>query len=150
MRTQVKGGAHLTFEIIPTYHGRAVAFRRQSIPGHERPPGAEDHPKGMLFFCHNLIRKGESMDVFVNRVVREQAGVGVRSWRIVNFESFWQKKDDHWALLGYVIADLRKMPKAGTHGNRVAEVVAFSPKNPPDGFAWWTRKEMKQFFERRL
>ena len=150
LKRQVKGGTHVTFEIIPTYRGRVVALRRQSIPGHEKPPGAKEHTEGMLFFCHNLIRYAEPMDVFVNRVVKSQTGIGIKNWNIVDFESFWQDKDDQWALLGYIVAELEKLPKPGLHGNRVKEVLTFTSKDIPNNFAWWSKEELRAFLRKHL
>lgn len=150
LKKQVAGGTHVTFEIIPTYNDKIVAFRRKSIPGHEQPPGAKKHPKGMFFFCHNLIRYAEPMDKFVNRVVKSQTGVEIKNWRITAFESFYQEKDDHWALLGYIIAELKKLPKSGKYGNRISEVITFTSRNIPAPFGWWSKQEVRDFLKKYL
>ncbi len=150
LKIQAKGGTHITFEIIPTYHSKAVAFKRQSNPGHEKPPGAKDHPEGMLFFCHNLIRYSEPMGKFVNRVTKEQIGVGIKNWKIADFESFYQKKDNQWVLMGYIIAELKKLPKPGKHGNRITQVLTFTSKNVPSTFAWWNKKDVRDFLKKHL
>lgn len=76
---QVEGGTHVTFEIILKKDDKFIALRRPyGIPGHELPPHAKDHPKGLLYFCHNLIRYGESTEDCVSRIVRDQAGVEVK------------------------------------------------------------------------
>ncbi len=150
LKKQVSGGTHITFEILPTYQGKAVAFRRPSIPEHEPPPSAKKHPEGSFFFCHNLIRYAEPMDVFVNRVVKQQTGVGVKYWKIVDFESFYQDKDNQWALLGYIIAELKQLPKPGLYGNKVTEVVSFTRKNIPAPFAWWKTAEVRAFLKEHL
>ncbi|QQG38968.1 MAG: hypothetical protein HYS32_00700 [Candidatus Woesearchaeota archaeon] len=150
LKKQVKGGTHITFEIVPTFKGKIIAFKRKSIPGHEEPPHAKEHPEGLLFFCHNLIRFAEPFDKFVNRVIKEQCGVSVKSYKVVDFESFYQDKDDQWALLGYVIVELNKLPKLGTYGNKIYKVIQFNSKNIPNNFAWWSKDDVKGFIKRFL
>ena len=145
LKRQIRGGTHVTFEIIPIYDGKIVAMRRKSIPEHESPPDINYHPRGKLFFCHNLIRYAEPMDKFVKRTVKSQTGVSIRGWKIVRFESSYQKKDGQWALLGYIIAKLSQLPKPGKYGNKVTEVVTFTQKNIPGDFAWWSKKELQNF-----
>lgn len=145
LKYQVRGGFHITLEIILKWNGKYIALRRPSIPGHEAPPQAEKHPKRLLYFCHNLIRYGESIEQCVKRIVKSQAGVGIKSYRVVDMESFVQKKDDQWAITPYIIVDLAKKPKPGNYGNRIAEVVEFAKKNIPNDLAWWPKIELKTF-----
>ena len=143
LKRQVRGGTHITFEIILKWNGKYVALRRQSIPGHERPPRANKYPNGLLYFCHNLIRYGESVEHCVKRIVKSQAGVGIKSYKVVDIESSVQKKDDQWAVIPLVIAELKTKPKEGSFGNHVSEVVAFTRKNVPNDFAWWEKSEVE-------
>lgn len=141
--TQVPGGAHITFEIIPKHKGKYIALRRpRGIPNHGLPPHAKDHPEGLLFFIHDLIQYGESVKKYLRRVVRTQAGVGVKNFGVVAIDSFVQDKDDNWAFMPYVIAEVNDLPKTS---NQVTEVVVFDKKSVPDGFAWWTKKEIEEF-----
>ena len=147
IKGQVKGGTHITFEIILKLGENYLALRRESIPGHEPPPNFKKYPNGMLFFCHNLIRYGESVDDCVKRIVKSQAGVNVKNMKIVDIDSFVQGKDNQWAFTPHVIAELSKMPKKGKYGNEIKEVVTFNKNNIPDEFGWWTKEELKEFLE---
>jgi len=148
LKYQVKGGTHFTFEIILKWNGRYIALRRQSIPGHEAPSRAKKYPNGLLYFCHNLIRHGESVEQCVKRIVKSQTGVGVKSYKVVNIESSVQKKDGQWAIVPLVIAELARKPKTGVFGNRISEVVEFTKKNVPVDFAWWSKSEVEHFLKR--
>ena len=148
LRYGVKGGTHITFEILLKWNGKYIALRRQSIPGHEAPPQAKRYPKGLLYFCHNLIRYGESVEQCVKRIVKSQAGVGVRSYKVVDIESSVQKKDNQWAIIPEVIAELDQKPKIGTFGNQIIEVVEFTKKDVPDDFAWWSKKDVEDFLNK--
>ncbi len=142
IKSQIKHGTHITLEIIPKKDSKFIALRRDSIPGHESG-GTEK-----LYFCHNLIRFGESVEECVKRIVKEQAGVNVKSFRVVDLESVFQKKDSQWAVMPYVVAEVDKIPKKGNYGNKIYEVVAFDKNHVPSDFAWWTKKEVKEFIEK--
>lgn len=148
LRRQASGGTHITFEIILKWNGKYIALRRPHIPGHEAPPHAYKYPKGLLFFCHNLIRYGESVEQCVKRIVKAQTGVGVKSYKVVDIESFAQKKDNQWAIMPLVIAELSRKPKIGIFGNRITEVVAFTKKTIPSDFAWWTKGDLAHFLKK--
>ena len=144
---QVRGGAHITFEILLKWKGKYIALRRPSIPGHESPPHAAKNSRGLLYFCHHLIRYGESVPKCIQRIVKAQAGVGVKSYTIVDIDSSFQKKDDQWAFTPHVIAELRAKPRVGTYGNRITEVVAFTKASIPHDFAWWSKKDLAEFLK---
>ena len=148
LKYQVKGGTHFTFEIILKWDGKYIALRRKSIPGHEAPPHAKKYPNGLLYFCHNLIRYGESVEQCVRRIVKSQTGVSVKSYKVVDIESSVQKKDDQWAIVPLVVAELNIKPKIGSFGNRIIEVVEFTKKNVPADFAWWSKSEVEHFLKR--
>ena len=120
---QKRGGTHITFEIILKKDNQFVALRRpNAIPGHELPPKAKDYPNGLLYFCHNLIRYGEPIESFIKRIVKEQAEVGIKSYKIIDISSEIQDKDDQWSFMPYVVAELENIP----HTNKeVTEVVSF-------------------------
>lgn len=144
---QIDGGTHIAFEIILKKDNKFIALRRQSIPGHEPPPNIKEYPKGLLFFCHDLIKYGEFIEDCVKRIVREQAGIDVKSFRVVYIDSFVQDKDNTWAFIPHVIVGVTEIPKIGTHGNEITEVVLFDKNNPPNDFAWWSKEDLKEFFE---
>lgn len=149
LRYQVKGGTHITFELILKWRGRYIALRRpRGIPSHELPPQANQYPKGLLYFCHNLIRFAESADQCVRRIIKAQAGVGVKSWRVVDIESHVQTKDDQWALMLYVIVELLKKPKRGNYGNAITEVVEFTKSSITVDFGWWSKKDLLEFLKK--
>ena len=145
---QVKGGTHITFEIILKWNGKYIALRRQSIPEHEAPSHTKKYPNELLYFCHNLIQYGESVEQCVKRIVKSQAGVGVKSYKVIDIESSVQKKDDQWAIIPCVIAELAKKPKTGNFGNQITEVVEFTKRTVPNDFAWWTKKDIEHFLKK--
>ena len=142
---QVNGGTHITFEIILKKDNQFVALRRpNAIPEHELPPQAKNYPNGLLYFCHNLIRYGEPIETFIKRTVKEQTGVGVKNYKILDISSEVQDKDDQWSFMPYVIAELADIPQTN---QEVTEVVLFDKNSIPDDFGWWTKEELKEFFE---
>ncbi len=146
---EVAGGTHITIEILLKYKGNFVALRRPlAIPGHEKPEKAGQFPSGCLYFCHNLIRKHESFEDCVRRIVREQAGVEIESYRVINIDSMVQDKDGQWAFMPYVLAELSALPVLGVCGNEVTEVVSFDHDHIPDEFGWWTKEELSNFFQK--
>src|SRR3989338_2800625 len=145
LKYQVSGGTHITFEIILKWNGKYIALRRKSNPGHEAPPRVKKYPHGLLYFCHNLIRYGESVEQCVKRIVKSQTGVSIKSYKVVDIESSVQKKDDQWAIVPLVVVELSTKPKIGSFGNRITEVVEFTKKNVPADFAWWFKRENEHF-----
>ncbi|MCH8945854.1 MAG: hypothetical protein IIA85_02950 [Nanoarchaeota archaeon] len=145
IKNEVKGGTHITFEIILKLGGNYIALRRESIPGHEPPPNSKKYLNGMLFFCHDLIRYGESVKDCVERIVKYQAGVNVKNIKIVDIDSELQEKDNQWAFTPHVIAELSEMPEKGKHGNEITEVITFTKDNVPDDFGWWSKSELEEF-----
>ncbi len=145
LKKQMKGGLHITCEIILKKGNKYIALRRQSIPGHEPPPNIKKHPNGLLFFCHNLMRYGESLDKCVKRIVKEQTGGNVKKSKVVYIDSTLQSKDGQWAFTPHVIAELNEIPKKGFYGNEIKEVILFNKNNIPNDFAWWSKKDLKEF-----
>lgn len=141
LKSQVAGGSHITLELILKYKSKFIALRRESIPGHESPHSK----KNMLFFCHGLIRYGESIDQAVKRLVKEQCGSIIESHQVVYIESLLQKKDKQWAFTPHILVNLKRLPKAGIYGNEIKEVIEFTKKSIPDNFAWWTKKDLQEF-----
>ena len=142
---QVSGGTHITFEIILKKGNQFVALRRpNAIPEHELPSQAKNYPNGLLYFCHNLIRYGEPIEIFIKRTVKEQTGVGVKNYKIIDISSEVQDKDDQWSFTPYVIAELADIPQTN---QEVTEVVLFDKNSIPDDFGWWTKDELKEFFD---
>jgi len=143
LQKQVSSGTHITIEIILKKRNRYIALRRpKGIPEHELPPQAKLYPKGLLYFCHNLVRYGESMEKCVKRIVKEQARVSVKNIKIVYIDSVIQDKDTQWAITPHVIAEIEKTP---TTNKQVTEVIGFGKNNIPTDFAWWPKKELKDF-----
>ena len=143
---EVEGGTHITFEIVLKKGGKYIALRRPNgIPEHELPPHAKNHPKGLLYFCHNLIRYGESVDDCIQRVVKDQAGVSVKEFKVAYIHSEVQEKDDQWAFIPHILAEVEEVP---TTNAEIVEVVLFDKTNIPDDFAWWSKEEMKEFIEK--
>ncbi len=146
LNEQVPGGTHVTFEIILKKDGKYIALRRpQGIPGHELPPQAKNYPKGLLYFCHNLIRYGESIEDCVRRITNEQAGVETKDLRVVYIYSEIQEKDNQWAITPCVIAEIKQVPQINSS---ITEVILFDKNDIPKDFAWWSQKELKEFLEK--
>ena len=142
---QMSGGTHITFEIILKKDNQFVALRRpNAIPGHELPPKTKNYPNGLLYFCHNLIRYGEPIEAFVKRTVKEQTGVGVKNYKILDISSEVQDKDDQWSFMPYVVAELADIPQTN---QEVTEVITFDKHTIPEDFGWWTQEELKEFLE---
>ncbi|MEK6885082.1 MAG: NUDIX domain-containing protein [Nanoarchaeota archaeon] len=143
---QIDGGMHIAFEIILKKDGEYVALRRpEAIPGHEHP--LKKTKNGLLYFCHDLIKYGETIESCIKRIVKEQTGVSVKNMKVVYIDSLVQNKDNQWAFTPHVIAELDKIPSSGKHGNEITKVVIFNKSNIPDDFGWWTKKELKEFIE---
>jgi ADP-ribose pyrophosphatase YjhB (NUDIX family) len=142
---QVDSGTHITFEIILKKRNKYIALRRpKGIPEHELPPQAKSHPKGLLYFCHNLIRYGESVEDCVKRIVRDQAGVSVKDTKVVYIDSSVQEKDNQWSFNPTVIVELKETPAIN---ELITEVIEFDKNTIPDDFAWWSKKELKEVLE---
>jgi len=78
----------------------------------------------------------------VKRIVRDQAGINVESFELVDLESEVQEKDSQWAITVYIIAEVDKIPEKNAE---IAEVVIFDKSSIPDEFGWWTKKELEEF-----
>lgn len=146
LEKQVEGGTHITLEIILKKGNRYIALRRpRGIPEHELPPQYRKFPKGLLYFCHNLIRYGEPVEECVKRIVKSQAGVDVVGLKVIAIDSLVQEKDNNWTFMPYVICEVAHIP---TTNSEVTEVVLFKKNDIPDDFAWWTQKELQEFLEK--
>lgn len=146
LEQQVSGGTHVTFEIILKKDAKYIALRKpKGIPEHELPPQAKDYPQGLLYFCHNLIRYGESVESCVKRIVKEQAGVEIIKLQVVYIYSEVQVKDNQWTINPCIIAEVEKVPQINSD---VTEVVLFDKNNIREDFAWWTKEELRKFLEK--
>ena len=142
---QVDGGIHITFEIILKRGDKYIALRRpKGIPEHELPPQTKSYPKGLLYFCHNLIRYGESMEHCVKRIVKDQAGVSVEEIKLTTIFSEVQEKDNQWSVNPTVIAEVEETPATS---ELITEVIEFDKNTIPDDFAWWPKEELKEFLD---
>lgn len=146
---EVSQGTHISCENFLKLDGNYVALRRpQAIPGHEVPEKASKSGKPHLYFVHNLPQWGETLDVFVKRVVREQAGVGVKHFRVVNLKAEVYEDTKQWAWTPYIMVELEKLPTPGTYENEVVEVVTFTKNDIPNDFGWWTKQELEDFLNK--
>lgn len=146
LRRQVRGGTHITFELILKWRGKYIGLRRpKAIPGHELPPKAHERPQGLLYFCHGLIRYGETSEECIKRIIRSQTGVGVDTFQVVSIDSEVQTKDGQWAFMPHAVVRLSRKPRPGRYGNMVTEVAEFTKQSIPNDFGWWKRRELKNF-----
>jgi len=144
-KKQVKGGTHITCEIILKKENEYIALRRpKGIPEHELPLLAKKYPQGLVYFCHNLIGYGESMEECVRKIVKVQANISVQNMKVVSIDSFVQKKDKQWAFTSHIIAEVNKAPEINAERT---EVITFKKENPPSDMALWTKKELQEFLQ---
>lgn len=138
---EVAGGAHVSFEILPSYKGAYALTRRpHGVAGHVLPESAAQHPRGMLYFCYDLIRFGESTEQCIQRIVSSQIGVTVARWRAVQFYSFVHPGNNNWALTPCFIAELTELPIVG---GVITEVVQFTKDSIPQDIAWWGAEDVR-------
>lgn len=141
IESEVLGGTHFTIENILMFEGRFVALRRPgAVPRHEIPTRVG---KPLLYFVHDLPIWGESLKLYIERIVREQAGVGIKSFRVIDLTMKLYEADQQWALTPFVVVELDKLPIPGTYGNEVTEVVTFTKSTIPDNFGWYTKAELE-------
>lgn len=141
----VEGGTHITIEIVLRKGHEYIALRRPGgIPGHELPPRAKSYPAGLLYFCHDLIRYGESLEDCVRRIVRDQAGVHVTDMKILCMESSVQEKDGQWAIVPHIVAEIKDIPETS---ELVTEIVTFDKNDIPKNLAWWEKEDLAKFLE---
>ena len=141
----IPGGTHITFEIILKKDNKYIALRRpKGVPEHELPPQAKNYSKGLLYFCHNLIRYGESVEKCVKRIVKDQTGVNVKKFKVVYIDSSVQEKDKEWAFIPHIIAEVKEIPKTNS---LVTEIILFDKTSIPDDFAWWSKEDLKWFID---
>ena len=140
----------MTVEIVPKFGDTYIALRRpQGIPGHIMTDRERKSDKGLLYFCHDLIRYGESTEDCVERIVTSQAGVRVTDYRVVDLESFtkkeeWSLDSEQWAIIPLVIAEIDSVPHVS---QEVIEVESFDRSSVPSDFAWWTKDEVEEFID---
>lgn len=134
LKSEVKGGTHLTLEVVLERGRNIVALRR--------PHGLHDGPKNALYFPHGLMRFGETVEQCVERLVREQAGVGTVGAKVHSLDS-WVDENQHWHLALNVVALIQEQPAPS---QEVSEIIEFSRAEIPEDLAWWSPKEMAELF----
>ncbi len=148
VETEAAGGTHISIENILTFCGKYVALRRpEGVPQHEVPQKAQDSRKPNLYFVHCLPIWGESLDVYVRRIVDEQAGAEVASFRVAHLKMSVYEDTQQWAWTPYLFVELAALPVPGIYGNEVIEVVTFDTENIPDDIGWWEVDELHDFIE---
>lgn len=149
VETEVSGGTHISAECILKFEGKYIALRRpEAIPEHEIPQKAMDAGKAHLYFVHGLPRWGETMDEYVRRVVKEQAGIGVKSFRVADLLMEVYPDTNQWAWTPELIVEINQLPVVGNYGNEVTEVVTFGKNNVPGDFGWWNKQEIEDFLNK--
>lgn len=138
VRTSVKGGTHISFEIFLKFGKKFVALRwKNGIPKHPSPGNK-------LYWCHDLIRFGETVEQCVARIVQAQAGAKIKSARTFYIET-WVDENKHWHIVPHILAELKTKPKPH-HG--VTEVIYFTSKNVPNDFGWWKKKDVISYIKK--
>jgi hypothetical protein len=143
IQTEVAKGTHFTIESVLMFEDKYVALRRpQAVPHHEIPPRAIAADKPMLYFVHDLPIWGESLTQYVDRIVREQAGVEAIRIRVIDLTMKLYEDSQQWALTPYLLVELDKLPVPGNYGNPITEVVTFTAEAIPDDFGWYEKGEI--------
>jgi hypothetical protein len=146
---EVQKGTHFTIENILHFDGKFVALRRpEAVPNHEVPGRALKSGRPMLYFVHDLPIWGESLKQYINRIVMEQAGVKVASFRVIDLTMNTYEDSQQWALTPYVLVELESLPKIGTYGNPLTEVVAFTKDTIPDEFGWYEKTDIENLLHK--
>lgn len=149
IKTEVPGGTHISCENVLKFKGKYVALRRpKAIPEHEIPPKALKSGKPHLYFVHGLPRWGETTEQYVRRVVRDQAGVNVKSFKVFDLLMGVYSDTKQWFIEPDLIVEIDRLPTPGFYGNEVTEVVTFDKSNVPSDFGWWDKKNLKEFLEK--
>ena len=144
---EVPNGTHISAESILKFEGKYVALRRpEAIPEHEIPEKAQKAGKPHLYFVHGLPRWGEATEQYLKRVVRDQAGVGVKSFKIIDFVMGTYEDTKQWFIEPEFMVEVDQLPAPGVYGNEVIEVVTFDKGNVPDDFGWWSKKDLEELF----
>ncbi len=149
LETEVSEGTHFSIECVLKLDDKYVALRRpQAIPQHEIPLKAIQRGKDCLYFAHDLLRWGETMDAALKRIVLDQTGVGVETYKIVVLEIETYQETNEWSITAYAIVELDQLPTTGDFGNKVTEVVSFDKDTIPADLGWWTREEFGNFLRK--
>lgn len=146
---EVPGGTHVSAECILKFHGKYIALRRpEAIPEHEIPEKALKTGKPCLYDVHGLPRWGETTEEYVKRVVKDQAGAGVKSFRVVDLTMGVYPNTQQWYIEPTLFVEVDQLPVPGVYGNKVIEVVTFDTQSVPDDFGWWDKEQIKEFLEK--
>ena len=146
IENEIPGGTHISVENVLKFNDKYVALRRPgAVPEHEISEKAIKTGKPHLYFVHGLPQWGETMGQYVRRVVREQAGVGIKSFKVVDLHMEVYEDSNQWAWTPVLIVEIDQLPVPGIYGNEVIEVVVFDKDNIPDEFGWWEKEELEKF-----
>ena len=133
LKTERRGGTHLTFEVVLHDGEELLALRR--------PNGLHDGPKNALYFPHGLIRFGETVDVCAQRLAQDHAGIGVSSPYLYTLPSWVD--NEHWHMCLNLLAKPTGQLRPPSD---VSEVVVIRPNSIPDDFGWWTTEQIEAIF----
>lgn len=148
---EVSGGTHISIENFLMFEDKFVALRRpEANPEHEIPAKAQKADKALLYFVHNLPIWGEDMAEYIERVVREYAGVSVKDFEVVDIEMELYEDSQQWAWTPYTLVKLNSLPEPGVFGNEITEVIGFDINSIPDEFGWWEKEELKRYLVKAL
>jgi len=146
IKAEVPFGTHFSAECILKFKGKYIALRRpEAIPEHEIPEKAQKSKKPCLYDVHGLPRWGETLGEYVKRVVKDQAGVGVKNFRVADLEMGVYSGTKQWYIEPTLFIEVDRLPVPGVYGNEVVEVVTFDKSNVPDDFGWWSKKQIEDF-----
>ena len=134
--TQVVGGTHITFELVPKRGTTFFATRwPKGLPGHEDPPD-------VLRFPHGLIQFGETVEHCAQRLVREQLGMKVKSVKVIEIESYVDDQN-HWHIEPGCVVEVSGKARVP---REASEIVSFGVDHIPD-LTFWTKDELRDVIE---
>ncbi len=146
---EITGGTHIAAECILKFNGKYIALRRpEAIPEHEIPEKAQKSKRPCLYDVHGLPRWGETTEQFVRRVVKDQTGVEVKSFKVADLAMGIYARTQQWYVEPTFFVEVDKLPAPGIYGNEVVEVVTFDKNDVPGDFGWWSKEQIQEFLNK--
>src|SRR5689334_3246085 len=99
IKSEVVGGTHFASECFLKFKDKYVALRRPlAVPEHEVPQKAQKLNSPCLYNVHGLPRWGESLQKYLERIIKAQTGVGIKSFKLADLSMGVYKKTKQWYI----------------------------------------------------
>ncbi len=145
---EVSDGTHFAAECFLKFNGQYIAFRRpKAIPEHEIPEKARESRKPCLYNVHGLPRWGETTKQFIERIIKDQTGVNVKSFKVVDLTMDVYEKTKQWFIEPTLFVEVDCLPISGVYGNEITEIVVYDKDNVPNDFGWWSKENIERFLK---